>query len=126
MTIENIGDLYDEPELARYLKCSVRHLQDERRRGVLPYFKIGGKARFTESHIEEYLRRTECNGSSNLETIGSAPETGALASIVSLTPPPLDKQSRENSALRRLEKRSKSSPTGISKPTGPQERRQGT
>jgi excisionase family DNA binding protein len=49
--------LWTEAEVAEYLQVNPETVARERRRGRLPFRKIGGVIRFTDGDIREYLER---------------------------------------------------------------------
>jgi excisionase family DNA binding protein len=51
--------LWTEAELAAHLQVSERTVVRERESGRLKYTRIGTKIRFTEEHIQEYLKAQE-------------------------------------------------------------------
>jgi excisionase family DNA binding protein len=53
---KNSGPLMTIEEVAEYLRCSVRHVHNLKRRGYLKFFKHGGKMlRFHRSSVERYI-----------------------------------------------------------------------
>lgn len=51
----NGNDWMTAAELAKYLRCSVRHIQQEASAGNLPSVKFGGKTLFNKEAVNNYL-----------------------------------------------------------------------
>lgn len=53
----NSGPLMTIEEVAEYLRCSVRHVHNLKRRGYLKFFNHGKKMlRFHRSSVEDYIK----------------------------------------------------------------------
>lgn len=48
--------LLTEGEAARMLNVSVRHLQNLRRRGVIPYLRLGEAVRYHPQQLDQWAR----------------------------------------------------------------------
>lgn len=48
--------LFLEREAAEYLRCSTDTLCRERKRGLIGYTRVGGRVRYTEEQLIQYLR----------------------------------------------------------------------
>ena len=71
--------LWTESEVAEYLAVNPETVARERRRGQLPYRKIGGQIRYTDGDIREYLERCA-------STSASGPESGTSAGRIEVCP----------------------------------------
>lgn len=52
--------LWTEIDLAAYLGVSEQTVTRERKRGRLKFVRVAKKIRFTDAHIQEYLKSREC------------------------------------------------------------------
>ncbi len=66
MSPADLPRLYTEVEVAEYLGVHPETVARERRRGRLPWRRIGGQIRFTPGDVREYLER--CATTSETET----------------------------------------------------------
>lgn len=51
--------LHDDRETANMLRVSAVTLWRARRRGAIGYYKIGGRVRYSDAHIREFLEAAE-------------------------------------------------------------------
>lgn len=54
-----LSDWTDRNGLAAHLKVSTRHIQNQQRRRIIPYYKQGRCVRFRISEVEAALKRCE-------------------------------------------------------------------
>lgn len=73
MTPTPLPRLWTEAEVAEYLSVNPETVARERRRGRLPFRRIGGRIRYTDSDLREYLDR--CVSTSEIEA-GSGTSAG--------------------------------------------------
>lgn len=85
MTPTALPKLWTEAELAAYLEVNPETVARERRKGRLPFRKVGGLIRFTDGDIREYLERcastskTEPASGTSAGRIEACPDVSALA-----------------------------------------------
>src|SRR5262249_29620058 len=102
MTEETRGpnDLYTEDELCKAFQCKIHTLRRERRCGKLRSTMVGGRVRFTQAHVDEYLQlgETACPNKNIVESESStsSPPTRKIeptASVGSRRSASIDRQS---------------------------------
>jgi len=85
MTPTALPALWTEAEVAEYLGVNPETVARERRRGRLPFRKIGGLIRYTDSDLREYLERCASTSASDPASgtsagrIEGSPDVSALA-----------------------------------------------
>jgi excisionase family DNA binding protein len=54
--------LLTRPQLAAYLQCSIRHVDNLTRRGLLPVVRLGGWVRYRRDSVLRAITRLERGG----------------------------------------------------------------
>jgi len=105
--ILKLPELLPERQAAARLGMSADTLRRIRSRGEIAYVKIGGRPRYTEQHILDYLQRNEVpacpniqtNGHLSLASIGSADGLTARSGAEHGSTPKRDRLAEHHSAL---------------------------
>lgn len=108
--ILKLPELLPERQAAARLGMSADTLRRIRSRGEIAYFKIGGRPRYTEQHIIDYLQRNEVPACpknqrseySSLANIGSANDQIVPSGAAHGSMPKRDKLAEHQSALMTL------------------------
>lgn len=58
--MSNRSKIWTEDEVAAYFMVSPETISRERKRGRLKFIRIGDRIRFTDAHIETYIKDREC------------------------------------------------------------------
>jgi excisionase family DNA binding protein len=77
--------LLDEKDVAAALHCSVATVTRERRRGRLGFTRIGGRIRYTENQVQEYLENQREDPCLNNKTDFRSGNTGSADSAAAQT-----------------------------------------
>jgi hypothetical protein len=115
-----LPELLHERQAAERLGMSADTLRRIRSRGEIAYFKIGGRPKYTEKHILDYLTRNEVpacpksqtNDNSNSGRTGSANAQIAPNGAEHGSMPTRDRLAEHRSALMILKPQSSRSPNG--------------
>lgn len=76
MTVITLPRLYSENELAAHLGVNPETLARERRRGRLPFTRVGHKIRYTQAHVDAYLQGNECRATTSSRETASGRSCG--------------------------------------------------
>lgn len=119
MSVVPLPHLLSEAEAAARLGVSKDTMQRERKRGRMPYRRIGGRIKYTEDDLLTYIRRSgenQCptNDPDRSETIGSAGDQGARSGTEPGSIGSLDRHAASALARRTFRTRSSDSLNGSS------------
>ena len=65
-----LDDVFSLQEAARYLKVSYRTAQRLAKKGVLPFFRVGGQWRIKVEDLEKYINETKGDGTCQIANCG--------------------------------------------------------
>lgn len=83
MNVSALPKLYDEAFAIEYLGVSKPTLNRLRRRHKLGFIKVGGKIKYTERHLLDYLESEECLASKSPTNTASSSEAAPRTGISS-------------------------------------------